>query len=189
MYRCAFMSEVLLFRKELFVWVDESGCDKRDQIRRYGYALRGERPVYHRFLDRGKHVSAITAITSEGILALELTPGTVDACKFFYFLRGKLIPEMRPFDGQSILIVDNCAIHHVQAVKDLLQTAGILYFFLPPYSPDLNPAEELFSYVKYFLKDHDLVLQSMRSMLPLLQAAFDSVTAEQCCGWVEHAGY
>ena len=191
-YRSAFMSQALFFKKEMLVWVDETGCDKRDHIRRYGYALRGDRPVYHCLLERGSRVSAIAAISNERVLALELTQGTVDSFKFFDFLRGKLIPEMEMFDGinkHSVLVVDNCAIHHVQEVKDLLKAAGILYMFLPPYSPDLNPAEELFSYIKYYLKDHDLVLQSMSSMFPVIKAAFDSVTAEQCSGWIEHAGY
>ena len=173
MYRCAFMSEVILFKKELFVWVDETGCDKRDQIRRYGYALRGERPVHHRFLDWGKRVSVITAITSEGVLALELTLGTVSSLTFYVANSYQRCSHLMVKANIPYLIVDNCAIHHVQAVKDLLQTAGILYSFLPPYSPDLNPAEELFSYVKYFPKDHDLVSQSMCSMPPLLQAAFE----------------
>ena len=68
-YRGAFMSEAFLFRKEMFVWVDETGCDKRDQVRKYGYALRGERPVFHRFLNRGARLSAIVAMTCEGVIA------------------------------------------------------------------------------------------------------------------------
>ena len=63
------MSEAFLFRKEMFVWVDETGCDKRDQVRKYGYALRGERPVFHRFLNRGARLSAIVAMTCEGVIA------------------------------------------------------------------------------------------------------------------------
>ena len=49
-YRGEFMAEVQLYKKEQFVWIDETGCDKRDNIRKFGYAMRGERPVYHRFL-------------------------------------------------------------------------------------------------------------------------------------------
>ena len=48
--------------------------------------------------------------------------------------------------------MDNCSIHHIQEVKNILLQAGILLLYLPPYSPDLNPAKELFSYVKYYLK-------------------------------------
>ena len=60
---------------------------------------------------------------------------------------------MQPFDGEntwSILVLDNCSVHHVQEVSKLLDEAGILHFFLPPYSPDFNPAEEMFSYIKYY---------------------------------------
>jgi len=89
---------------------------------------------------------------------------------------------MHPFPGEmSILIMDNCSIHHVQEVKGLLETAGILliYFF---YSPDYYPAEELFSYIKYYLKDHDDLIQSTStstsSLRDVLNAAFQSVTAD-----------
>ena len=51
------------------------------------------------------------------------------------------------------------SIHHIQEVKDVLDQAGIMLLYLPPYSPDLSPAEEMFSYVKYYLKDHDEILQ------------------------------
>ena len=48
--RGAFMAQTFLLKREMFVWVDETGTDKRDQLRKYGYALRGVTPVYHRFL-------------------------------------------------------------------------------------------------------------------------------------------
>ena len=70
----------------------------------------------------------------------------------------------------------------MQAFED----AGVLVIYLPTYSPDLNPVEETFSYVKYYLKDHDEVLQSVKD--PKVQAAFKSVTAEMCQGWINHSG-
>ncbi len=69
--------------------------------------------AYPRFLTRGKRISAITAISYEGLLAVELE---VNSYKFMDFIRGTLIPEMQPFDGsncKSIPITDNCSIHHV----------------------------------------------------------------------------
>ena len=62
---------------------------------------------------------------------------------------------MHAFDGsspRSILVLDNCSIHRVDEVLELLRPTGIVVMFLPPYSPDYNPAEEAFSYVKYYLK-------------------------------------
>jgi len=64
------------------------------------------------------------------------------------FVRGTLIPNMQVYDGEnpnSIVIMDNCSIHHVQEVeRDVIQQSGILPLLLPPHSPDLNPVEEAF---------------------------------------------
>ena len=97
---------------------------------------------------------------------------------------------MQPFLAPgSVLIMDNCSIHHIQEVKDILLQAGILLLYLPPYSPDLNPAEELFSYVKYYLKSHDEILQYSSDSKDIIKSAFESVTNEQCNKWITHSGY
>jgi transposase len=93
---------------------------------------------------------------------------------------------MTPFDGsskKSVLVMDNCAIHHVSPALKMLSDAGII---VPPYSPDLNPAEELFSYVKYYLKQHDKVLKTVCDPKPII---IDSVTTQDCLGWIRHSGY
>ena len=93
-------------------------------------------------------------MSSEGLVGVEFKTDSVDSDAFFDFVRGTLIPNMQPFDGlssRSIAIIDNCSIHHVDIIKD----AGIVVFFLPAYSPDLSPIKELFSSIKYYLKDHD----------------------------------
>ena len=190
--RGAFMSQMFLFNREQFVWVDETGTDGRDIIRRYGYTLRGLTPVCHRLLVRGKRFNAIVAMSSNGIVASEIMAQTVNGDTFFDFIRGTLLPMMRPFDGQSsnsILIMDNCSIHHIVEVKQLLQQSGILVLFLPPYSPDLNPIEEAFSYVKSYLKKHDTLLQSLSNPTTIMQAALDSITNDHCNSWISHAGY
>ena len=96
-------------------------------------------------------------MSSTGIIALDLTTDTVNGDKFFDFLRGSLIPNMMEFNGmnpRSIVIMDNCSVHHVEEVTELLRQAGIV-LFLPPYSPDLNPLEEAFGYSKGYLRKHD----------------------------------
>ena len=102
-----------------------------------------------------KRISAIAAISSEGLLGVELTYNSVDSDKFFDFIWGTFIPNMQPFDGsnsKSIVIMDNCSIHHVEPVKELLKDAGILLIFLPPFSS-----------IKYYLKDHDEILQTLQA--------------------------
>lgn len=68
----------MLYSRDSFVWVDESGSDARKSMRKFGYSLRGLPPVYHRLLIRGKRISAIAAICSDGLLGVELTTGSVD---------------------------------------------------------------------------------------------------------------
>lgn len=179
-FRGAFMAQIMHYPLEFYVWLDETGSNRKDHFRKFGYQLRGLTPVYHRDTNKGTRVSSIVAMNSEGLLGYELLIGTTNGDTFFDFVRGTLIPNMQPFPAMnSILIMDNCSIHHVQQVKDLMTSVGILVHFLPPYSPDYNPCEELFSYVKYYLKNHDEILQSIPSTdfhKQVLQSAFMSVT-------------
>lgn len=191
-YRGAFMAQIMHYPSSYLVWIDETGSDHRDHIRKFGYQIRGLPPVYRRLVYRGVRISAIAAISSEGLITHELLTGTTNGEIFLDFLRGSLIPSMQSFPAtRSVVIMDNCSIHHVQQVKQLLEAAGILLIFLPPYSPDYNPCEEMFSYIKYYLKDHDELLQSMdtRSCKHVLHSAFESITESQCKNWISHAGY
>ena len=75
-----------LFRRDMFIWADETGSDNRNCIRKYGYALRGQTPVCQRILSRGKRINAVSAISSSGILATEITTGTINGDFFFDYL-------------------------------------------------------------------------------------------------------
>ena len=94
-------AEIQLYSWEQFVWIDETGCAAKDHIRRFGFALRGECPVYHRLLHRGKRISVTAGICSTGLLALELKKGTNNGDTFYDFIRGILIPNILPFNGQN----------------------------------------------------------------------------------------
>ena len=75
--RAMFMVRILSFRREMLVFVDETGSDARNYIRKCGYSLRGERAECHKLLVRGARISAIGALAPDGILAVEFTRGTV----------------------------------------------------------------------------------------------------------------
>lgn len=191
--RGAFIAQVLMYKRDLFVWVDETGCDRRNSIRKFGYAIRGETPICHRIFVRGQRISAVAAISTEGLVAMDLKSSGTVASDFFYdFIRGSLIPQMNPFDGsspKSIVIMDNCSIHHVSEVKQLFDAVGIPVFFLPPYSPDYNPIEQTFSYVKYYLKQHDALIQTIGNPEVIVRAAFMSITPSHCNRWIDNSGY
>ena len=78
------------------------------------------------------------------------------------------------------------SIHHVENVYKLIkEQAGAL----PPYSPDLNPVEEVFSQVKSVMKQNDLLFQVSNSPRVLLTMAFGMVSQENCLKYIEHSGY
>ena len=120
----------------------------------------------HRLLVQGVHYSAIAVVSMEGIHDVYVTEGTVDSEGFSEFVRTSL-PILMPFNinPRSIVIMDNASINHVQEVSDLIETqAGARLHYLPPNSPDLNPAEGVFSQIKCIMKqNHKLLTCSKRN--------------------------
>ena len=132
--RGSFMAQCFLLKREMLVWVDETGSDSRDNARRCGYALRGVTPTTHRFVYRGRRTSAIAAMASSGIIALELTTHSVNGEKFFDFIRGSLIPNMMAFDGinpRSVVIMDNIRCTMPVSEVNYLRRLGYLSCFSP----------------------------------------------------------
>jgi len=190
--RARFIANVSFFSASQFVWIDETGCNNKDHIRKFGYSFKGTTPSYHRITVRGSRLSGIAAITTNGILAYTLTTDIVNGEHFLNFLAADLIPQMTSFDGSdapSVIIMDNCSIHHTSEVRSFLNDVGVPVLYLPPYSPDLNPIEELFSYIKHYLVLHDDLIQVIRDKTTVVTAAFDSITPQVCVKWIEHAGY
>lgn len=135
------ISDISLLTSDMFIFVDETGADNRNTIRRYGYSMRGKPPVNHQLFARGERISAIACMASCGILDAKLIKGTTDGDIFYEFVKTHL-PHLMPFNGlnpHSVVVLDNCSVHHVP------ETTGALVMFLPPYSPDFNPIEEYFS--------------------------------------------
>ena len=141
------------------------GSDNQKSIRRFGYSFRGIAPVHHRFLVRGKRISAIAAICSDGLLGVELVMDSVNGDKFADFVRGTLIPNMHPYDGTSSkctsdtrqLFCASCT-RGINAIGGCWNTCIVP----PPYSSDLNLIEKTFSSIKYFLQDHDELLHASK---------------------------
>ena len=85
--------------------------------------------------------------------------------------------------------MDNASIRHVDAVVELITAAGALVRFVPPYSPHLNPIEEVFSKIKAFLKANESAYQATSKPRILVAHAFASVSSEDCIKYIRHAGY
>ena len=180
------------FRRNQLVFLDETGCDRRDALRKMGYAVKGERATDTAIMVRGKRINVIAAISHDGVTAIECYKESIKTDNFLDFIRATLIPNMLPFDGynnNSVLIMDNLAAHHVSEVQEYLHSVGIPDLFLPPYSPDMNPIEIAFSYVKNYLKQHEDVITSIPDPSLVIKDAFATIIPAMCNGWLTTAGY
>ena len=111
--RADFSAEIDMFDPSMLVWLDETGCDQRNALRKYGYGIRGQPPQDHSLKLRGKRYSAIGIMSTEGIEDVYITDGSVDGEVFLNFVRKQLLPLIQPFDGhkvKSVVVMDNAAI-------------------------------------------------------------------------------
>lgn len=187
--RSQFALEVSIYTQDMFIFLDETGSDKRNSVRRYGYSLRGKPMVCEKLLVRGKRVSAIAFMSVHGILDCKTFTGSVDGELFYNFAQTSLLPHLMPFNGtnpHSIVVMDNCSIHHVDETVKMIQEVGALVLFLPPYSPDYNPIEEA-SKVKLQLRSMDKEADVCDDPETLVLSAFSFITAQDCQHWIEHA--
>ena len=137
-----------LFNLDMMVFIDESGCDCRDAIRKYNYGLRGMPVKSQKLLVRGQRISVIAAMTVDCILDPKIIRGNITGEIFLDFINTVLLQHLMTFNGYNpncVIIMDNCSVHHVHGVVKSLHQVGTLVQFLPPYSPDYNPLELLFS--------------------------------------------
>jgi transposase len=189
--RAKFVAEVSRYDPSMLIWIDESGCDRRNCMRKRGYSLRGMTPKDHRLMVRDTRYSAIPVMSLDGVHDVYLAEGNVNGDKFATFVRSCLLPVLQPFNytnPHSVVILDNASIHHVEEISDIIEDeAGARLLFLPPYSPDLNPLEEFFSKVKGIMKTCDGLFQASSMPRALLTLAFGMVSKEDCYSYSAHA--
>ena len=191
--RAEFMAEISTFDPSTLIWVDETGFRRRNSVRAYGYSLRGMRATDYQLRVGQKSINAIAVMSLEGgVDDVYLSQENVNGDIFEDFVRTTLLPILMPFNGtnsHSVVIMDNCSIHHLERVLEMITSVGALVKFLPPYSPDLNPIELVFSKVKSFWKANDLVVQSTSSPRTLVSMAFNTITLQDTFGYIRHSGY
>ena len=189
--RSQFLTDISVYNPEMLLFVDETGCNRRDTMRKFCYSLVGKPAYSHSLLVRGKRFSAIGILSTEGILDTYITPGNVDS---EVFIDKSLLQHIMPFNGGnpcSVVILDNASIHHVDGVVHAIQSVGALIHFLPPYSPDLNPIQEAFAKLKAYFRANDLAIQVVPDdeLEDFILAGFSSITKFDCTQWIHHSGY
>ncbi|KAJ7195586.1 hypothetical protein C8J57DRAFT_1547220 [Mycena rebaudengoi] len=119
-----------------FVTVDESSKDERTLARHRGRAPVGQRAEYTADFIRGDRYTLTAAMSTQGYIATRIVLGSMDAFDFFDFIVEDVLPLMNPYpDSQSVLVLDNCRIHHTDLLKEVLNESGVMILFLSPYFP------------------------------------------------------
>jgi transposase len=165
------------------VFVDETGSHTA-LTRRFAWAPRGERAVGSAPRNHGSNRTTITALTLDGLGPGLLLEGGVTTRGFEVYVERLLAPTLRP--GQ-IVVLDNLRQHQSQRTRALIEARGAELWFLPAYSPDLNPIEEAFSKLKTLLRT--AAARTHEALAEALWAALQAITPADAQGYVTHCGY
>jgi putative transposase len=165
------------------VFVDETGT-ATNMTRTYGWGAKGK-PV----LGKAPHGHWMTStfvagLQHDGILAPMLIDAPMTGRIFRQWLVEHLIPEMQP---GSIVVCDNLPAHKVAEVRQCLEDAGMGLLYLPPYSPDFNPIEQVFAKVKALLRW--AAPRSFDAICDALKTILDRFSPTECSNYIRHSGY
>jgi transposase len=152
--------------------------------RTHGWCRKGEPLVDKVPHGHWKTLTFIAALKHDGIAAPCVLDGPINGTSFTAWVEQFLIPELEP---GTIVVADNLGSHKGSRVRQALRKAGIKLFFLPPYSPDLNPIEQLFSKLKRLLRkaNERTVEATWRRIGKLL----DHFPPDECSNYITGAGY
>ena len=166
-----------------FVFLDESNA-KTTMTRRHGRAPRGERVVDHVPAGEYHSTTILGALRHDGTIAAMVYEGGTNVSVMQSFAEGQLQTILRP---QDIVVMDNLAAHKDRGVTAAIEAAGARVCFLPPYSPDLNPIEKMWSKVKAILRTAKA--RTADALLDAIGVALRAVTFNDAEGWFAHCGY
>ena len=133
---------------ERLVFIDETGTST-NMARLRGRAPRGERLVAKVPHGHWKTTTFVAGLRANALTAPCVIDGPMNGDGFFAYVEQILVPTLTPSD---IVVMDNLSAHKVPGIRELIEAAGARLLYLPPYSPDLNPIEQLFAKLKALLR-------------------------------------
>ena len=168
---------------EHLVFLDESGVNT-DLTRLYGRAPSSQRAVDHTPLNTPQTTTVLSSVRLNGEKAFITYQGGTTGERFVQYLKDTLFPTLRPGD---IVVMDNMRSHHVKAVREILEGKGMKLLYLPPYSPDLNPIEKMWSKMKSILRKWKI--RCMNQLHDAISKALACVSQTDCLHWFAASAY
>ncbi|OHV03588.1 IS630 family transposase [Methylorubrum extorquens] len=165
------------------VFLDETAA-ATNMARRYGRAPRGERCRLLVPQGHSKTTTVTAALRTTGLCALDLADGATNGQRFRDYVANRLVPVLRPGDT---VILDNLQAHKVSGIRERVEAAGARLLYLPPYSPEFNPIEQIFAKLKALLRT--AAARTVADLWDAIRNAFTRFTPDECCNCLAAAGY
>jgi transposase len=149
-----------------------------------GWAPKGERLEAKVPYGHWQTSTFVAALRSDRVEAPWLLDGPINGESFLIYVEQVLAPTLKPGD---IVVMDNLGSHKGKAVRQAIRAAGARLLFLPKYSPDLNPIEQLFAKIKHFLRD--TAERTFRTVCDAVGRLLPTISAKECKNYLVNAGY
>ena len=166
-----------------FVFIDESGA-KTNMTRLRGRCKGGKRLLDAVPQGHWETTTMIAALRLDGVTAPMVIEGPTDAAVFHAYVKHVLVPRLR--EGE-IVVLDNLSSHKSPEIEEMIRSVGAELWFLPPYSPDLNPIEKMWSKVKETLRT--IKARGTEELYVAVRTALKKVTPRDARGWFASSGY
>ena len=168
---------------ERLVFIDETWTKTNMEPLR-GWAPQGERLVAKVPHGHWKTMTFVASLRRDRIEAPWLIDGPINGEGFRTYVEKVLVPTLQPGE---LVIMDNLGSHKGQAVRQAIRSAGAKLFFLPKYSPDLNPIEQVFAKLKHLLRK--AAARNLEAVVAAVGALLSAYTAPECANYFANAGY
>lgn len=165
------------------VFIDETWV-KTNMTRTHGRCAVGQRLVDKVPHGHWKTLTFVAALRCDAITAPCVLDRPINARSFLAYVTHFLVPTLRPGD---VVIMDNLSSHKSRQIRQAIRAAGALLLFLPAYSPDLNPIEQVFAKIKTLLRKADA--RTVDAVNDAIGDLLDKFPPEECANYFREAGY
>lgn len=166
-----------------FVFLDETSATT-NMVRPYGWGPRSERLVDATPWGHWKTTTFVAGLRADGIVAPMVLDGAMDGPAFRAYVEQVLVPDLSKGD---VVVMDNLPAHKVAGVREAIGAAGAGVLYLPPYSPDLNPIEQVFAKIKALLRQAGARTRDI--LWDAIGALLDAFTPDECRNYLVNSGY
>ena len=165
------------------VFIDETWA-KTNMTRTHGRCAKGQRLVDKVPHGHWKTLTFLAALRCDAITAPFVLDGPINGDWFLAYVEQVLVPTLKPGD---VVVMDNLGSHKGKAVRRAIRQAGAHLLFLPPYSPDLNPIEQVFAKLKTLLRK--AAERTVEATWQRIGKLLDHFSADECANYLVNSGY